>query len=272
MMAYNGLEHGIKRAARSDTFERLARAGHVVSGVLHLLIGYLAISVAFGSRENIDQSGALATLADKPGGRIALWLAVAGFVALGLWRLVESVWGGQSAHTRDNSRLDRAKALALAATFFALAYSATGFAMGSGKSSGQRNAALSARLMQSFPGKTVLIMAGFVIVAVGAYHLYKGATQGFCDDLRGYQRGITRGMVKPLGVVGYLAKGLVLTGVGVLVIVASVRADPAEATGLDGALKALGAQPFGAVLLVIAGLGIITYGLYSFVMARYAKM
>lgn len=271
-MTRNGLERGAKKVARSDTFERLARAGHVVSGVLHLLIGYLAISVAFGSKENIDQSGALAELADKPGGRIALWLAVAGFAALGLWRLVEGAWGGQSAHTRDNSLLDRAKALALAVTFVALAYSAAGFAMGSGKSSGQRNAELSARLMESLIGKSVLIAAGLVIVAIGGYHLYKGATKGFCDDLRGYERGITRGMVEPLGVVGYIAKGLVLAGVGVLVIVASVRADPAEATGLDGALKALGAQPFGATLLVIAGLGIITYGLYSFVMARYAKM
>jgi len=43
-------------------------------------------------------------------------------------------------------------------------------------------------------------------------------------------------------------------------------------SGLDGALKTLGAQPYGAILLILAGLGIITYGLYSFAMARYAKM
>jgi hypothetical protein len=47
---------------------------------------------------------------------------------------------------------------------------------------------------------------------------------------------------------------------------------PNTATGLDGALKTLGAQPYGAALLIGAGLGIITYGLYSFAMARYTKM
>jgi hypothetical protein len=61
-------------------------------------------------------------------------------------------------------------------------------------------------------------------------------------------------------------------GVGVLVIVAASRSEPNTATGLDGALKTLGAQPYGAALLIAAGLGIITYGLYSFAMARYTKI
>jgi hypothetical protein len=50
------------------------------------------------------------------------------------------------------------------------------------------------------------------------------------------------------------------------------RSQPNKATGLDGALKTLGAQPYGAALLILAGGGIITYGLYSFAMARYTKM
>jgi Domain of Unknown Function (DUF1206) len=79
-------------------------------------------------------------------------------------------------------------------------------------------------------------------------------------------------MVRRLGVVGYIAKGLVIAGVGVLVIVAASRSEPSKATGLDGALKTLGAQPYGVALLIAAGAGIITYGHYSFAMARYTKM
>jgi Domain of Unknown Function (DUF1206) len=58
---------------------------------------------------------------------------------------------------------------------------------------------------------------------------------------------------------------------GHLLIVAASRSEPNKATGLDGALKTLGAQPYGAGLLIAAGIGIITYGLYSFAMARYTK-
>jgi hypothetical protein len=58
----------------------------------------------------------------------------------------------------------------------------------------------------------------------------------------------------------------------VLTVVAAGRSEPNTATGLDMALKTPGAQPYGAALLIAAGLRIIAYGLYSFAMARYTKM
>jgi Domain of Unknown Function (DUF1206) len=36
--------------AQNGVFERCARDGYVVSGLLHLTIGYLAIRIALGSR------------------------------------------------------------------------------------------------------------------------------------------------------------------------------------------------------------------------------
>ena len=115
---------------------------------------------------------------------------------------------------------------------------------------------------------TIALIAGGIIVAVGGYHIYKGASRTFLDDLKGK----SSDLVRRLGMVGYIAKGLAIAGAGVLVIVAASHSEPNKATGLDGALKTLGAQPYGAALLTAAGLGIITYGLYSFAMARYTKM
>ena len=52
--------------------------GYIVSGLLHLTIGYLAIRIALGSGGgSADQSGALAAVATKPGGIVALWVAAA---------------------------------------------------------------------------------------------------------------------------------------------------------------------------------------------------
>jgi hypothetical protein len=80
--------------AQNGVFERCARGGYVLSGLLHLTIGYLAIRIALGSRgETADQSGALAALAAKPGGVVALWVAAAAFLVMGLWRLVETALG-----------------------------------------------------------------------------------------------------------------------------------------------------------------------------------
>jgi uncharacterized protein DUF1206 len=257
--------------AQNSVFERFARAGYVVSGLLHLTIGYLAIRIALGSGGNADQSGALAVVAAKPGGIVALWIAVLAFFAMALWRLVETALGRKTdpkSQAASSEVLDRVKAFALAVVYLALASSTFGFVRGAGKSTGAQNSGISARLMQTSVGTIALIAAGVVIVAVGGYHVYKGANHNFVEDLEGRPSDL----VRRLGMVGYIAKGLTIAGAGVLVVVAATRSEPNKATGLDGALKTLGAQPYGAALLIAAGLGIITYGLYSFAMARYTKM
>ena len=209
--------------AQNSVFERFARAGYVVSGLLHIIIGYLAIRIALGSGGgSADQSGALAAVSAKPGGSIALWAGVIALLIMALWRLTETALGRSTDPKSQGTMpeiLDRAKAFALAVVYCGFAHSTLGFARSSGKSTGDQNSGLSARLMQTASGTAVLIV-----------------------------------------------------GAGVLVIIAASLSKPDKATGLDGALKTLGAQPYGAILLIFAGLGIISYGLYSFAMARYTKM
>ena len=75
-----------------------------------------------------------------------------------------------------------------------------------------------------------------------------------------------------LGTVGYVAKGVAIIVVGILFAVAAVKVDPDDSTGLDGALKSLASLPFGMVILIAVGLGLIAYGVYTFVRARYARL
>ncbi|MDI9914177.1 DUF1206 domain-containing protein [Rhodococcus sp. IEGM 1379] len=258
--------------AQNSVFEHFARAGFVVSGIVHLIIGYIAIRLALGGGgSTADQSGALAELAGKPGGAIALWVGTVAFTIMGLWRLAEAALGSSSTPDADSTTaevIDRVKAFALAVVYFAFAFSTFGFARGSGKSSGGQSAGITTRLMQSGVGTAALVAGALIIVAIGGYHVYKGVSQNFLEDLEG----TTGRLVQWLGTVGYIAKGLAIAAVGVLLILAVSQSEPNKATGLDGAFKTLGAQPYGVALLAVAGLGIITYGLYSFAMALYTKM
>jgi Domain of Unknown Function (DUF1206) len=258
--------------AQNTVFERFARAGYVVNGLLHLIVGYLVFRVALGEGGTADQTGALATLATKPGGPFALWVATAALFTMGLWRLVETVLGRSSDRKSDGAPSsgvwDRAKALGLAAVYLAFAYSACGFARGAGRPADQQNSSISTRLMQTAAGTIALIACGGVIVAIGGYHIYKGVSRNFVGDLKGK----SGALVRRLGAAGYIGKGVIIAATGALVVVAACRSEPKKATGLDGALKTLGAQPYGEALLIAAGVGIITYGLYSFAMARLTKM
>lgn len=268
----------VNRATDSDAFQLAARAGYVVSGVLHILIGYIVLRIAVGSGGSADQSGALATLAQSTGGQPMLWAAAAGLVALGLWRLAETVVGPHPSEHSSNTQSSKAQdtglitkrlnSFGLGVLYLAIAYSALRFAMGSGQGTAERNSGLSAQLMQSGLGKVVLVGVGLVIVVVGGYHVYKGATRRFFKDLT-VQGGP---LVTVVGIAGYIAKGLVLAGAGVLVIVATITSDPDKASGIDGAVKTFGAAPFGKALLIVAALGFGAFGVYSFVRSRYCRL
>jgi len=241
-------------------FERIAQAGFAASGVLHVLITFIVARLAFGTGGNADQSGALAALAAQPGGAAMLWVAAVVLAALGFWYLVETFLEDDAKH--------RVKSAAVGVVYLALATSAAKFALGSGKSSGQQNAGLSAQMMQSGWGKAILVVVGLVVIGVGGYHVYKGATKKFFKDLN-----VSGGTaITWIGVVGYVAKGLALAGAGVLVLVATLTADPAKASGIDAAVKTLGGAPYGKVLLLIAALGLAAYGAYCFVRSRHADM
>jgi hypothetical protein len=241
--------------------------------VLHVLIGYIVLQIAVGSGGSADQTGALATLAHSTGGQPMLWAAAAGSVALGLWRLAETVLAPhpseRSSNVQDKGRATkRLNSFGLFVLYLAMAYSALRFAMGSGQGSAERNSGLSAQLMQSGLGKVVLIGVGLAIVVVGGHHVYKGATRRFVKDLTVHGGPV----VTLVGIAGHVAKGLVLAGMGLLVIVATITSDPAKASGIDGAVKTFGAAPFGMALLVVAALGFGAFGVYSFVRSRYCRL
>lgn len=260
----------VSGAARSavdhPALEWMARAGFAMNGVVHLLIGWIAIRIATGSGGGeASNSGALAEIAQAPGGQVMLWAGVAAFVALGLWQVIEAVLGADEG-------IDRVKAAAKAAVYLALGVTAARFAAGGGSSDSAAASGTTAGLLGSGAGKVVLVVAGLVLLGVGGYHVYKGATAKFVEDLERTGRGEAGRVMVLAGRVGYIAKGVALGIVGGLVIAAVVTADPGKAAGLDAALRTVGQQPFGQFLLIVTGVGIGLYGLYSLGRARYARM
>ena len=266
----------VVRSAVAHPFAPIAaRVGYVINGLMHLLIAYLIVRIAMGAGGDADQTGALRTVAMTGAGNVALWATAAALIPLTLWRIAETLLGlHPGEHTRSGADpqdlrwTNRLKAFGLAVVYTAVGVTAVQYALGRRKSGAAENAGLSARLMQSTAGKAVLVAVGLVILAIGCYFAFKGASRRFCDDLT-----VSPGaVVTVLGVFGYVAEGVVLVGVGALVVVASVRADPSKATGLDGAVKTLAHGPYGAVPVLCAALGFAAYGCYCFALSRYSRM
>jgi hypothetical protein len=244
-----------------------ARVGYAVSGVLHLLIGWIALQVAWSaSGKSADQSGALQTLAGSSLGRLTLWVAVVGFLALGLWQLSSALavrTGGESSKWAVE-----AKGIAKAVVYLVLAWTSFSFAKGQPTSSKAQSADFTATLLQHTGGRIVVAVIGVVVIGVGGYHVVKGWTKKFLQDLSG-NPGI---LATRAGVIGYIAKGIALAVVGVLFVSAAVQNSAGRATGLDGALRSLRQQAVGPWLLTAVALGIAAYGVYSFARSRHARV
>ena len=267
-----------RRAGDSDALEHLARVGLIAFGVVHLLVAWLAIQLAWfgGGGESADQSGAMATVAESPIGKPLLWIVAIGLIALAVWQAAEVFrWkSGWSASGKQRTKALRksGNALVKAILYIALAVLAIRFATGSGKSSSSSQQETTAGVF-GWPGGQFLVgAAGLILIGVGAWHVRKGLNKHFLKqiDTSGCSPSAIR-LVTRLGQIGFPGKGIALAGVGGLLIWAAVTFDPSKAQGLDGALHGVLELPFGRILLTLIAVGIAAFGAFCFVRARYPE-
>ncbi|MBF0673081.1 MAG: DUF1206 domain-containing protein [Salinibacterium sp.] len=256
------------RLQDNRAFQFAARTGFAVNGLLHLLIGGIAISVAFAFGGDADQGGALSGLASTPGGGILLWVVAVGLFALGMFQVLEAflVRG-----TDKDSWVERAKEGGKAIAYLAIGSSAASVAMGGGGDSSGDTQSITATLLSAPGGVFLVVLLGLGGLAVGVYFVVKGAKKKFLQDISAPD-GKTGKTLTMLGRIGYIAKGVAISVVGILFGVAAVTSDPGEATGLDGALKALVELPLGPAILTVVALGLMAYGVYCFARAKYARL
>ena len=261
-----------KQAGDSTSLEMVARAGLIAYGVVHLLIGWLAVKIAWSaSGKSADTSGALKTLADQPFGRILLWLAAIGLVALALWQASESIWGHRDRDGADRAR-KRLTSGASAVIYAALGFSAASIALGSGSSSSQSQNKATSGVLGWPGGRVIVVVAGLIIIGVGVAQVIKGVQKSFAAEIdTSSMSPAARKSVAQVGQIGYVAKGVALALVGGLLGYATLTADR-QKQGLDGAMQTILAQPFGKFLLTAAALGFVAFGVFAILQSRYRRM
>jgi hypothetical protein len=177
-------ESKAEQAGDSTSLEWLARGGLIAYGVVHLLVGWLALQIAWGTSggTSADTSGALTTLAQQPFGKILLWVVALGLVALALWQTSEAMWGHPD---QDRGKRVRKQITsgAKAVVYAALAVSAALVALGSGSSSSQSQEQATTGVL-AWPGGRVLVAAaGLVIIGVGIAGIIKGIRKSFTEEV-----------------------------------------------------------------------------------------
>ncbi|MFB7934298.1 MULTISPECIES: DUF1206 domain-containing protein [Streptomyces] len=265
-----------RRAAKGSVTEGAARAGFAARGVIYLLVGALALQIAFGdTKEQADRGGALAAISQKPFGAVLLWALGIGLVGMALWRLSEVVFGSVG---KDGRSARKRLMAAVRCVFYAfVAYSVLSFAasrhQSGGGSSDQQSRDATARALELPGGQWLVGAAGLAIVAAGGWIGVRAVLRKYHDKLRLGQMGPrTRRLVDVTGVAGGAARGLVFAVAGVFAVRAAIDYEPDKAKGLDDTLRAFADTPLGPWLLVGVAAGLVLFGVFSFAMARWRRV
>ncbi|OWA01960.1 hypothetical protein B9W64_33950 [Streptomyces sp. CS159] len=263
-----------RRAANGSAAEGAARAGLTARGVIYLLVGVLALRIAFGAgNRQADRGGALAELSDKPFGAVLLWALGAGLAGMALWRLSEALFGvtGKDGHTLRK----RLPAAARCVFYTFVAYSVLAFAAGAGGSgsSDRQSRDVTARAMEMPAGRWLVGIAGAAIVVAGAVIGIQAARRTFRKKMRlGGLGPRTRRLVDVTGVAGGAARGLVFAGAGAFAVRAAVDYEPERAKGLDDTLRSFAGTSLGPWLLACVAAGLVLFGVFSFALARLRRV
>ena len=260
-------------ARHSDTMRGAARVGLVAFGIVHLLIAWIALQVAWGDGGEASSEGALHTVAKQPFGEGILWVCALGLWALSVWQVMTALWGHRAVFDDKHRAVKRLSALGRAIVYAAIGFTAARTASGSGgKSEDAKGEGLTARLLSEPAGRALVAAIGVAILAVAVAHVHRGVSGNFTHDLKGGATSGTSGSsVMFVGRTGYVGKGAAIGIVGALFGWAALSYDPDKAGGLDDALKTVRDQPYGPYLLSLVALGLAAFGLFCFAWARYVR-
>ena len=195
-----------RRAGDSDWMDIAVRIGLVSYGVVHLIIAWLGLRLAFGdSGGSASSQGALQQLARTGVGVVSLYVVAVGFVALVVWQGLEAVWGHRDEEGAKRIR-KRVTSGGKAVLYGSLAVSAFTTAIGSSSSSGGTEG-FTARLM-GLPGGPLIVGAvGVGVLVVAGFLAYRGWAEKFRSKLEAEGQSGKEGQAYILlGKVGYIGK------------------------------------------------------------------
>ncbi|MFH9468847.1 DUF1206 domain-containing protein [Streptomyces clavifer] len=266
-----------RRAANSKAVAAGARAGFVARGVIYLLVGLLALRIAFSDSggKQADRGGAIAEIAEKPFGGVLLWVLGVALAGMALWRLSEAVFG--QAGPDGDKPAKRAMAAGRAVFYGFVSYSVLSYAAGdkgSGSGSSDRQTAdVTAKALEWPGGQWIVGTAGAVVVGAGLWIGVRAVMRKYHKHLKmSEMTKQVRRAVDFTGVFGGAIRGIVFATAGGFAVAAAFQHEPGRAKGMDDTLRSFSETPAGPWLLALIALGLAAFGMFSWANARWRKV
>ena len=259
-----------------------SRLGLACRGTVYLLVGYLALRLALATHGRagapVSSAGAVQEAVAPAWGRVPLVLLVAGLAAYALTQLVEAVFRP----ARATGAIGRWRQRAMSSWGF-LVYSvfclttarllAGTPAKQTAQSEQRQDTGMTAELLRTGWGRLLVVLAGILFVAGGLEAGRRAVRLNFRERFTAEHMSRALALLtRAVGAFGSAARAVVFVLVGVFLVKAAVLSSAKQTKGLDAIFRSVGGIAYGSWLLGLLASGILCYGLYCLVEAKYRDL
>jgi len=251
----------------------IAKWGLIAKGSVYVLSGVLAFMAAFhmGGKQNedVDKNGALNFLSDSFGGKWLLPILAVGLLCYSIWRFIEAA---KIANSGDKKWKKLFRYILSGIVYLSIALSAFKIVLSRSQKNEDSQQQFASELLSKPFGQWLLGIAALIIAGIGIYQIYYAVSEKYKTHVQKMNLHTkASSLMLTAGKTGYLARGAVWLIISYLMLQAAFAASSARAGGTGKAFNAIEDSPIGPYLPAALGVGLVAYGFFNFVRARYER-
>lgn len=257
----------------NEWISKIAGAGLIAKGVVYVMLGVIALMTAFNigddHAEKANSKGVFKTIQDLPAGVFFLAIIAAGLICYMAWRFIQA-----STSNKTNSRNYLGKRLRYifsGIAYGALAFTAIRIILHTQSGNGDQNQEFASKILQESYGQWIAAAVALLFASIGVYQIYYGLAEKYKKHANGFITDSSQLLLKSAKI-GYVSRGIVWLIIAWLFLRAALHSNSSEAGDTGKAFEFIESSTFGTYILVTLSLGVIMYGIFNFIRARYDRL
>lgn len=270
---FRRFQKSLKQLAALGLVRLWMRLGYAAKGIIYLMIGLLALGEVWGlSLPLLGTEGILIRVTQQPLGIAIVLLLAIGIAGYAFWRFVQAVVDPEHDDSQRPLRLAQRMGYASSSLSYAsVSYGAIEFITDVQAEQDDAIEDLTAQLLESAWGISLLLLAGLMVIAMGLLYIYGGLSKAYISQFKANCYGHVTELATRLGQVGYVARGVAFIAIGSGLIQAVWLSQSQQAGGLQNAFQKIEGEPYGRLGLGLIAAGFVAYAMYAFLVAVYRR-
>tara|TARA_R100000935_G_scaffold2_6_gene20 strand:- start:57 stop:839 length:783 start_codon:yes stop_codon:yes gene_type:complete len=253
--------------------KNIARTGLVAKGIIYAIIGILTFLAAFNlGGQKTGKLQVLDFLEKQAFGKILLIIIALGLMCYAFWRLTQAIKDPENIGDDKKAKAKRAGYFISGLLYLGFGVIAFLDAVGSANSSSGSSGKNSSFLATNF-GLIVLGIVGVVLIGIGIYQFTRIKEDKFQKKFssKALSEEKRKRIIYNSAYFGLASRGVIFLILGFFSIKAAYTSDPNKIKTTEEVFSFIKESSYGSWLLGIVAAGLISYAIYTFMLAKYRR-